>query len=301
MELRHLRTFVAVAETLNISEAARRLRVTQPALSRQIRALEDTLGRPLFVRVPGRLRLTSAGVTLHEHGMKALAAVEDAVRSVRVGDSPEEATLRVGYYGTMSVWAGILAPALEKAGRRYPNLCFHMVELTCAGLAQRFREGELDVALLGPGDYGQIPGVDIAVACAAPALAMVAANHRLAKRRLIAVEDLRDEEIIGATPESAPGRDRAVIEACQVAGFTPRVSLVATSLPELIMSVKKRMGVGIVGSLATIAPHPGVVFIKFKPPGILLELYSAHALSAPPAAQHLAELIREEAQRVARA
>lgn len=297
MELRHLRTFITVAETLNISEAARRLRVTQPALSRHIRDLEHCVGRPLFVRIPGRLRLTPTGATLRDHGAKALTAFDEALRSARGMGSNESAVLRVGYYGTVSVWSGILVPALEKLARKFPQTSPSVVELSCVQLANDLREGRLDVALLGPGDYGRIPGVVMDVACAVPALAMVAANHRLAKKRLIALEDLRDEEIIGVTEQVAPGRYRSLIAACRSAGFSPKIANIATSLPEIIMAVKQRMGAAILGPLAMAVPHPGAVFIKIKPPGVLLELYAAYVVSAGCAARELAALIVAECNR----
>src|ERR1041384_822368 len=108
MELRHLRTFLMVAETLNISQAGRRLRVTQPALSRQIRELEHAVGHALFVRHPSGLRLTATGLTLRAHGVKAVAAIDDALRLARGAGAKEPAVLRVGYYGTVSIWATIL-------------------------------------------------------------------------------------------------------------------------------------------------------------------------------------------------
>jgi DNA-binding transcriptional LysR family regulator len=300
MELRHLRTFVAVAETLNISEAARRLRVTQPALSRHIQSLEHIVGHPLFVRHRNGLQLTAAGVTLRDHGHKALAAVDAALRNARGADANGNTMVRLGYYG-ISVWSNLLAPAVETFGRRFPDLTLNMVEQSSVYLAASLKEGELDVALLGTGDYERIPGVVTEVACTVPALAMVAANHRLAKKRFVSLDDLRDEEIIGFKHQDAPGRSRSFIAACRDAGFAPRITYVASILPELIMAVRKQMGVAFLSAFATTAPHPpGVVFIKLKPPCVPMDVYAAYALRGPPAARDLAELIIAEARRAAR-
>jgi DNA-binding transcriptional LysR family regulator len=301
LELRHLRTFVAVAETLNISEAARRLRVTQPALSRHIQSLEHIVGHPLFIRHRNGLQLTAAGVTLRDHGDKALAAVDAALRNARGAESTGETVVRLGYYG-ISVWANLLAPAVEMFGRKFPHVTLNMVEQSSVYLAAGLKEGELDVALLGSGDYDRIPGVVTEVACTVPAMAMVAANHRLAKKRFVSLDDLRDEEIIGFKHQDAPGRSRSYIAACRDAGFSPRITYVASILPELIMAVRKQMGVAFLSLFATTVPHPpGVVFIKLKPPCVPMDVYAAHALSAPPAARHLAELIVAEARRAAKA
>lgn len=297
MELRHLRTFVVAAETLNISAAARQLHVTQPALSRQIRDLEHAVGHALFVRHPGGLRLTPTGAVLKERGSKALEALDDALRCARGEGEKAPTVLRVGYYGTMSIWASILAPALDKMGRKFPDTTYSVVELTCGQLITELREGRLDVAVLGPGEYPRLPGVVIERVCQFPAMVLAPINHRLAKKRQVAIEDLREEEIISLSHESSPGRDQAFIAACREAGFAPKITNFGAGLPEAIPVGIKRMGVGIVGNFAMNAPYPGVVYIKFKPPGVRLDLHAAHVEGSAPAA-HLGELIALEAQRV---
>lgn len=297
MELRHLKTFLAAAETLNISAAARRLHVTQPALSRQIRELEDEVGQPLFVRHPGGLHLTEAGAELRVRGARAVELFDDTLRAVRGRTEPAPVVLRVGYYATMDTWAKILAPAMDKLARRVPQLGYAVLDRSCGELISDLRAGRIDVAVLGPGAYPQIEGVTISVACSFPAAVLVPINHRLAKKRLLALEELRDEEIVTLTAESAPGRDAAFVSACVAAGFTPRLSCVGRNIPEAITAGIQRQAIGIAGNFAMTAPHPGVVFIKLKPPGVLLDLHVAH-VEATPLAQSLAELIVTEARRV---
>jgi DNA-binding transcriptional LysR family regulator len=296
MELRHLRTFVTVAETLNISAAARQLRVTQPALSRQIRDLEHSVGHPLFVRHPTGLRLTATGVTLRDDGAKALAAADEALRNARGAAARDGAVVRFGYYG-ISIWESLLAAAVEKFSREFPEATLNMFEESSVHLARRLREGNLDVALLGAGDYDRIPGVVTEVACTVPAMVVLPSNHRLAKKRVVALEELRDEPVIGFKHQDAPGKYRAFLAACREAGFTPKISYVASIFPEITAAVKKQMGVAILSSFASTVPHPGVVFIKLKPPGVMMEIYVARALNAPPEAQQLADLIVAQARR----
>jgi len=298
MELRLLRTFLAVAETMNISAAARRLRVTQPALSRHIHALENIVGHPLFVRHQKGLRLTATGKTLRDDGVKVATALDEALRNARGAGSKEGTVVRLGYYG-ISIWETLLAPAVEKFARRFPRVTLRMVEESSVHLATDLREGHLDVALLSSGDYGRIPGVVSTVVCTVPAMIVVAANHRLAKKRQVPLEELREEEIIGFKHQDAPGRYRNFLAACREAGFVPRVTYVASIFPELCLAVKKRMGVGIISSFASPVPHPGVVFIKLKPPSVQLEVYTAHTANATPAAVELEKLIAAEARRAA--
>src|SRR5204862_8222169 len=131
----------------NISEAARRLRATQPALSRQIRCLEHVVGNPLFVRHRNGLSFTATGIVLRDEGGKALEALAAAVRHARGAEATGDAVVRLGYYG-ISVWDKVLAPAVEIFGRRFPRVTLNMVEESSAQLADGLRERRLDVALL---------------------------------------------------------------------------------------------------------------------------------------------------------
>lgn len=301
MELRHLRTFLAAAETLNISAAARRLNVTQPALSRQIRELEREVGHSLFVRHPGGLRLTATGEALREHGAPALARMEEALSLAQGEGAREPAVLRVGYYGTMVIWSRVLAPALEKRSRRFPETTFAVQELTNAGMVQALRERRIDVAVLGPGDIPEIPGVRVEVACEFPAAAVLTLDHPLAKKRQLALEELREFEIISLSPESAPGRDRVLIAACRAAGFEPRVSTVGATFQEALMHSAPRGGVGLLGAFGAYGKSgffPGLACIPLKPPGVTMSLYVASVVTSEAAAR-LAALIAAEARRAA--
>jgi DNA-binding transcriptional LysR family regulator len=128
-------------------------------------------------------------------------------------------------------------------------------------------------------------------------MAVMAANHRLAKRRMIGLEELRDEPIVGFTQQDAPGKYRAFVAACREAGFVPKISYVASIFLEICTAVKKQMGVAILSAFAEAVPHPGVVFVKLKPPGVLLDVYVARALTAPPEAVELTRIIVAQGQR----
>jgi len=299
MELRHLRTFLAVADTLNISEVARRLNVTQPALSRQIRELERDVGHPLFLRGPKGLGLTESGAVLHADASRAIAALDQALKASRGAGEGKAQFLNVGYYSNVCVWANILGPAFERLGRKYPKTTTGLTESTSMRLLEQVSKGELDMALLGPGEYPKAPGVEIALACTVPAVAMVPANHRLAKKRQIGIEDLRDEVIVGFKQELEPSRNRALLAACSAAGFRPKTADVASGVPELMLEVKKRMGVAVLDSFARVAPLPGMALLKFKPPGLSLDIYAAYSKQAAPAVSLLVELASAEARRAA--
>jgi DNA-binding transcriptional LysR family regulator len=111
MELRHLRYFVAVAETENVSRAALRLHVSQPALSRQIRDLEEEIGFLLLARTAKSVRLTAAGRTFLADARVVLQRVEEAVEAARAVATGQHGELHVGYAPSSTV--RILPPALR--------------------------------------------------------------------------------------------------------------------------------------------------------------------------------------------
>ena len=103
MELRHLRYFVALADTLSFTRAAERVHVTQSTLSHQIRQLEDEIGRPLFDRIGKRVLLTDAGETFLGYAAKALREVDQGLGDLLRGPGELEGEVRIGSTGTFNV------------------------------------------------------------------------------------------------------------------------------------------------------------------------------------------------------
>lgn len=293
MELRQLRNFLVVAQTLNISKAARRLHVTQPALSRQIQDLEAEVGSVLFLREPGRLRLTAAGAALRTHGAKGVAVMDDALRRARSVTAPAATGLRIGYYGVS--WAVLVEPALKRLRREYAGLTLTLTDHPPAQLAAGLRRGNLDVVLLNR-DF-KAPNVLTNQVARVPMLVALPVDHALARKRLIDLADLRSEKIISFARHVGFGRDRPFVAACRTAGFAPKIRYGPVTLSELMLSVATHHGIALITILAQGAPHPGVVLRKLATP-VCLDIYAAYSRTAPPAARRLAELMADEGHRL---
>src|SRR5471030_290914 len=121
MELRHLRYFLAVAEEKHFGRAAERLHIVQPALSMQIRALEEELGGPLFVRTSRRVDLTEAGHLLLAQARSTLAQVEHAKLTVQRVIRGELGSIRLGFAGN-AVFSGKLMRDLRAFHKAYPDV-----------------------------------------------------------------------------------------------------------------------------------------------------------------------------------
>ena len=146
MELRHLRYFVAVAEAENVSRAALKLHVSQPALSRQIRDLEEELGFLLLERGAKSVRLTEAGKTFQGEARAVLQRVEEAVKTARAVATGGRGELHVGYAPSLTV--RILPPALRAFQAGLPNVRVLLHDLSTEEMLARLRDGALQIAFL---------------------------------------------------------------------------------------------------------------------------------------------------------
>jgi LysR family transcriptional regulator, benzoate and cis,cis-muconate-responsive activator of ben and cat genes len=143
MELRHLRYFVAVASHGSFNRAAEILHLTQPALSRQVRDLEEELAVPLLIRTSNTVKLTEAGELFYEEARDVLARAEEAVRRVR--GEVQNGTLRVGY--APSVTSGIMSRTLENFQSTVPGIRIELADLSSREINEWAKEGRIDLAI----------------------------------------------------------------------------------------------------------------------------------------------------------
>lgn len=143
VELRHLRYFVAVAAHGSFNRAAQILHITQPALSRQVRDLEEELGVPLLLRGSNSVSLTESGKRFYEEACEVLARAEQAVQSVR--GEPRTEILRIGY--APSATADILPRALQEFLTEQPRVRIELSDLFPHEMTRMAENGELDVVI----------------------------------------------------------------------------------------------------------------------------------------------------------
>ena len=147
VELRHLRYFVAVAEAENVLRAAtQKLHVSQPAVSRQIRDLEDELGAQLFERTGKSVKLTDAGFLFLKEARAVLERTDEAARTVRAFAQAGETELHVGYGPALR--ARIVSPALHGFQQAMPNVHVKLHDWTSEKIVTGLRDGRLQLALV---------------------------------------------------------------------------------------------------------------------------------------------------------
>jgi LysR family hca operon transcriptional activator len=209
MELRHLRYFLAVAEAGSLKLAAeKKLRTTQPSLSRQIRDLEHELGAPLFLRSARGVELTAAGRVFLDHARVMLSQAETAVQSVRQIAAPARPTFTLGFMiGHESTW---VPWALQALGEQLPHMHVVLSTQNSPQLAAGLTQGLIDAAFLRREDGG--PGLEYLLLAEEPLEVYLPKVHRLAARSTIALRDLARETFLSISGKamSASGRPPAL-------------------------------------------------------------------------------------------
>jgi LysR family transcriptional activator of glutamate synthase operon len=255
MELHQLRYLVLLAEELNFTRAARRGNVAQPALSRQIRKLEDELGVPLVDRTTRRVRLTAAGVRFVERARHVLAELEAAKADAQSAVALLSGSVTIG----MTQTPGPLdaATALAAFHRRHPDVDLALREDLSVTLADRLRDDVLDLAFVSSIDARARRGLELSPLASEPLLLVVARDHRLAGRAEVRPRELAGERFV-AFPEGATIR-AAVARSATRAGFEPRVAFESNEIARTLALVAEGLGVAVLPRSDALRPGPAAV------------------------------------------
>ena len=200
MELRHLRYFAAVVTHGSFSRAAKQLHLTQPALSRQVKSLEDEIGVALIVRGQNTISLTSAGEDFYEEAKDILARVDVAVRRIKTRLQGEK--LRVGYVHSLT--AGIMPRVVERFQSYNKNVVLELSDLTTETMWQKAAAEQIDIAILPKSLETHFKGFQwVELQRLAPVL-VVSKKNPLAKLTRIHPEKLRDKRMLGLGADKYP-------------------------------------------------------------------------------------------------
>lgn len=266
IELRHIRYFAAVAEELHFGRAARKLHLSQPPLSQQIRRLEELLGYPLFVRTSRAVRLTSAGEVFLERAQRTLRKMEEDVEAMRRVARGEAGTLAVGFIGS-SVLTEIPA-MLGQYRARFPKVTLQLREGHTSDVIRSLKEGSLDVGFLRDGDPTE--GLKIEPIFSEAFLAVLPAQHPLARRserRAVDASELKDEPFVFFSPTAGHRAYETPISICEAAGFRPRVVQEAPQWLTIMRLVGAGLGVSIGPACVERIGTPDVACRRLSAPG----------------------------------
>jgi DNA-binding transcriptional LysR family regulator len=256
IELRHLRYFLAVAETLHFSKAAAKLGMAQPPLSQQIKRLEEMLGHALFARTTRGVKLTLAGQLLAERARGTIDKVQDDLAQVRRLGRGEEGTLTVGFAG--SVMFTDLPLAIQSYRRRYPKVELRLREMATSAQIAALLEGTLDLAFLRDGD--ETEGIAMKTLLKERYIAVLPETHVLAKRRSIPLKALKEEPFVLFSRRAGPLAFDRTVACCEKNGFRPRIVQDAPQWPTVVRLVAAGLGVSLAPACVASVAIPGAVY-----------------------------------------
>jgi DNA-binding transcriptional LysR family regulator len=243
MELRHLRYFVAVGEEQHFGRASRRLRVAQPALSRQIQDLEEEIGFKLFERLPRGVKLNPAGKLFLEDARRILQEVNDAAaRAARVAHG-RSGTLRVGFTENAS-WRGVVPDSFRRFREQQPDAELQLYPAASLDQLEAIRSGRLDAGFVNfmpkaDPELDQLAVADQHVELAVPK------RHPLARLKKLRLLDLADAAFVWFPRWASPPFYDQMMAACYRGGLkSPRIVQEGLNEATILSLVSTGLGVG---------------------------------------------------------
>lgn len=296
MELRHLRYFAAVAAHGSFNRASQVLHLTQPALSRQVKDLEEEIGVALLVRTTNAVRLTAAGESFYEDALDLLARADKAIGRARGGRGTE--LVRVGYIP--ATVHGLMTPVLERFQTLKPHVRVELLELPPKEIKHAAEAGRLDLAILPGGSSPEIRGLRWSELRQFTVALVMPTDHPLAHLKRIAPSRLRDLPLVGLGRESFPGYVSGLRQRLRAFDINPRfIALTDGGLASLFTSLEANHAAAILGdSVENVLPR-GLVARPFSPNLGRVRLMIGLREDKPNQhAEEFARLLQDEARRM---
>ena len=242
IDIRQMRYFVALAETLHFGRAAERLHISQPPLSRQMAALEKELGVRLFERQSRRPTLTHAGRRFLEDSRAVLMSFDQACRNARLAEGGELGELAVGFMMHAAY------TSLPNLARRYmaghPEVHVELREVVPGALADAVLTGRFDAAIMF--NPGPIRGLETEIIHRERMCLALHPDHPLAAHEVVRAQQLKGEPLIATPTEAAPMLREAIVRYCRSGGFEPTIRLEVELQQTIVSLVAENLGVALV-------------------------------------------------------
>lgn len=290
MDVRQLRYLVALAEERHFTRAAAREHIAQPALSQQIRRLEDELGLALVDRTTRRVTVTQAGELLVDRARRILAEVEAAQSELQALRGVQAGHVTVGAMHTMGPIDVSLALAIFH--ERYPAVELTVREMSSEELAEMLRVDELDLAFLSVTERIESHGLGLHQLVSEELVVILPLDHPLADRDRIRMAELAHEQFISYRQGA---RLRELLNAAgEHAGFEPQVKLESNESQRIRRLVARRMGVAILPRSDAVGPGAEVCVAELVEPTLRRDITLAwrEERRLPPAAAEFLKLAR---------
>lgn len=242
MELRHLKYFLTLADELHYGNAAKKLFISQPPLSRLIKSLEDELGVRLFERNNKHVSLTSYGVYLTAESQKLFQHVSMIKNHLELMKSGTQGQIKIGYVA--AIMHSILPELLSKLKSNYPQINSYLYELENTSQIDALKSGDIDIGFL------RVPTNDKELVFEHihddPFLLIISSDHRLSGQKTTDLIQLKDDPLITFSKTCAPLRN--VKNICKKAGYSPNIVHQTNQINSILRLVESNMGYSIIPS-----------------------------------------------------
>src|SRR5271154_1038431 len=242
MELRQIRSFLSITETLHFGRTAEMIHLSQPALSLQIKALEEEVGVRLFERNRRKTTLTAAGLAFRDDAGAALSQLEQAMRSARLAANGKLGLLRIGFIST--VGSEIVPNIVRQFRELNPEVDFSLRAIPTADQVQMLESGSLDIGFFRL-PIGGHSALDVVTVHRERFVLVVPASHKLAKRKRVRLSEISGEDFVMYERIYAPGFHDLIFGMLRDVSIVPDISQTAAELSTLISLVDAHMGVAI--------------------------------------------------------
>jgi LysR family transcriptional regulator, benzoate and cis,cis-muconate-responsive activator of ben and cat genes len=263
MELRHLRYFIAAAETENVSRAALKLHVSQPALSRQIRDLEAELGFALFERSAKSVRLTAAGKAFLGEARAVLQRADEAVTRARAIATGGRSELHVGYAPSPTV--RIVPATLRVFQAQMPQVRVRLHDLSTEEMLAGVREGKLQIALVVRPSRAMLRGLHFEELARDSMCLAVPPGHAFARLRSVTLAQAVREPLVAFTQRDYPEYHEYLEAMFAPIKAKPRIAEEHDSAASLIAAVESGAGVAVVPQSFSCSAGPRLKLLPLSP------------------------------------
>lgn len=269
MELRHLRYFLAVAEEKHFGRAAERLHIVQPALSMQIKALEEELGGPLLIRTSRRVELTDAGLLLFTEAKRTLDQAEHASLTVKRALRGETGRVRIGFAGN-AVLSGKLMEDMRAFHQRYPDAELVAQEMAPHLQSEAILAGDIDISYMPDYRSSHHPALAYEIIGEWERFVVMSSTHPLASKKRVTPDMLVNESLILYSSNDA---DTSLANTLHtLLGHEAHITCRSSSTLSVLAMAGAGLGLALVPAPLTQVAIPGIVYRVLDAPALSANL-----------------------------